>query len=98
MAIAVECGDCRKRYNVDPRQAGRRVKCKNCGNVIQVPGPPVAAAAAGSVVGNPSAAKAAAAPRRPGPPPARPAPPPPPPPPAEPEDPFANLSAFAELE
>ena len=34
MPIAVECGDCRKRYAVDERAVGRKVKCRHCGNVF----------------------------------------------------------------
>jgi predicted Zn finger-like uncharacterized protein len=37
MAITVECSNCGRRYNVDDSIAGRTVKCRQCGNLIQVP-------------------------------------------------------------
>src|SRR4051794_12278306 len=37
MAITVECNSCGKQYSADPTMAGRRVKCKQCGNVFSIP-------------------------------------------------------------
>jgi predicted Zn finger-like uncharacterized protein len=38
MALNFSCDHCRKQYEVDESLAGRRVKCKACGTVLQVPG------------------------------------------------------------
>ena len=40
MSLTVECNACARRYNVADNWAGKRVKCKNCGAVMQVPAPP----------------------------------------------------------
>jgi predicted Zn finger-like uncharacterized protein len=40
MPITVECSGCRKQYRVDPRAAGKKVRCKNCGNAFTVAPPP----------------------------------------------------------
>src|SRR5947208_12397569 len=37
MAIMVECNSCGKQYNAGPTMAGKRVKCKQCGNVFTIP-------------------------------------------------------------
>src|SRR5437868_3528603 len=37
MPIMVECNSCGKQYSAEPAMAGRRVKCKQCGNVFQIP-------------------------------------------------------------
>src|SRR3954447_10750521 len=37
MAITVECNSCGKQYSADPTMAGKRVKCKQCGNVFSIP-------------------------------------------------------------
>src|SRR4051812_47492810 len=37
MSMSVACTDCGKQYAVGPAMAGRRVKCKKCGNVFRVP-------------------------------------------------------------
>jgi MoxR-like ATPase len=39
MPISFECERCHRRYQVDDGLAGRRVKCKQCENVILIPGP-----------------------------------------------------------
>ena len=39
MAFSVECSGCGKRYKIDDRAAGKRVRCKNCGATIEVPLP-----------------------------------------------------------
>lgn len=59
MPIAVACPDCGKQYNVDDRAAGRKVKCRDCGNVFSVAAP--AAAGAAGVGARSSAAPVAAA-------------------------------------
>ncbi len=38
MPIRVECGSCGKKLNVKDASAGRRIKCPDCGDPIQVPG------------------------------------------------------------
>jgi hypothetical protein len=38
MAIAVECQDCHRSYKVDDKLAGKKVKCRNCGALLRVPG------------------------------------------------------------
>src|SRR5687768_12994324 len=57
MPIVAECDDCRKRYSVDDRMAGKRVKCKNCGNVFTIPG----RSATGTVSGGTVAGRSASA-------------------------------------
>src|SRR3954454_18497692 len=37
MAIMVECNSCGKQYSAVPAMAGKRVKCKQCGNVFTIP-------------------------------------------------------------
>src|SRR3982751_6615767 len=37
MAIMVECNSCGKQYSADPTMGGKRVKCKQCGNVFTIP-------------------------------------------------------------
>src|SRR5207248_5950555 len=37
MAIMVECNSCGKQYNAPDSMAGKRVKCKQCGQVFQIP-------------------------------------------------------------
>lgn len=39
MPIAAECGACHKRFKAPDKLAGKRVKCPQCGGVIQVPAP-----------------------------------------------------------
>ena len=36
MAIVIRCNACGKQYNADDSMAGRRVKCRQCGNVMVV--------------------------------------------------------------
>lgn len=45
MSIKVRCDGCGKTYQVDDRFAGKKAKCKACGQGMQVPGAPVAASA-----------------------------------------------------
>src|SRR5438552_8916352 len=37
MAIMVECNSCGKQYNAPDSMAGKRVKCKQCAQVFQIP-------------------------------------------------------------
>src|SRR5438046_917252 len=37
MAIIVECNSCGKQYNAPDSMAGKRVKCKQCGQVFAIP-------------------------------------------------------------
>ena len=37
MTIILRCHECEKRYRVSDERAGKRVKCKNCGEILQVP-------------------------------------------------------------
>jgi hypothetical protein len=37
MPIQVECEDCGKRYKLNDASAGKRGKCRNCGNVFTIP-------------------------------------------------------------
>src|SRR5438094_1353525 len=37
MPIMVECNSCGKQYNAPDSMAGKRVKCKQCGEVFQIP-------------------------------------------------------------
>jgi predicted Zn finger-like uncharacterized protein len=39
MQIPIQCDSCGKKYRVEERHAGKRVKCKVCGNVLTVPMP-----------------------------------------------------------
>ncbi len=39
MGITFSCDLCGKRYNVDASFAGKRVKCKECGGLMTIPGP-----------------------------------------------------------
>ncbi|NQT14766.1 MAG: hypothetical protein HQ582_18575 [Planctomycetes bacterium] len=39
MPITAECGACHKRFKAPDKLAGKRVKCPQCGGVIQVPAP-----------------------------------------------------------
>jgi DNA-directed RNA polymerase subunit RPC12/RpoP len=41
MAISFECGSCGKPYHVDEAMAGKRARCKTCGNEFRVPEPVV---------------------------------------------------------
>jgi hypothetical protein len=48
--IVINCPTCRKRYELDAMLAGKKSRCKNCGEVFSIPVPmgrPVAAATAG---------------------------------------------------
>src|SRR4051812_8232152 len=38
MPITVECSSCGKQYNAPEAMAGKSVKCKNCGQIFQIPG------------------------------------------------------------
>ena len=38
MPIMVECSSCGKQYNAPDSMAGKRVKCKQCGQVFEIPG------------------------------------------------------------
>lgn len=37
MTIILRCHECEKRYRVPDERAGKRVKCKNCGEMLQIP-------------------------------------------------------------
>ena len=37
MSIAVQCGSCGKDYTVKDDAAGKKFKCKDCGDVVEVP-------------------------------------------------------------
>ena len=39
MSIEFNCATCGKPFKVDDQWAGKRAKCKGCGNVITIPGP-----------------------------------------------------------
>jgi hypothetical protein len=39
MSLKMQCTDCQKSYKVDDTWAGKRVKCKACGNIMVVPTP-----------------------------------------------------------
>jgi dienelactone hydrolase len=39
MSISIQCDDCKKQMKVADQWAGKRAKCRNCGNVIQIPSP-----------------------------------------------------------
>jgi hypothetical protein len=93
MPIRARCSDCDKGYAVDDRHAGRRLKCKACGAVVEVPATSSAAA--------PASAPASARTPRPAAAPARPAASRPaqrPQPAAQSEDPFGNMDALLSLE
>jgi acetyl esterase/lipase len=47
MGIRFTCTDCGKTFDVDDQWAGKRVKCKVCGNVLQIPNLPAAKPRAG---------------------------------------------------
>jgi len=62
MAIAFQCNQCSQPYDAPENLAGKRIKCKKCGNPLTVPGPqafgfpaasgPVAPAPSGSGLGS----------------------------------------------
>jgi hypothetical protein len=97
MSVTAQCGTCGKRFRVDDKFAGRKVRCKDCGGVIAVPALageaplPSAARSAKPASTTRSAPTSPPAPRRP----AAVAPPPPPPPP---DDPFGSIDALMSLE
>src|SRR4051812_14514613 len=37
MSVTATCGDCGKRYRLDDKYAGRRMRCKGCGGAVEVP-------------------------------------------------------------
>src|SRR6266496_4196688 len=37
MAISIECVHCHKRYNAPGTMAGKKVKCKHCGQIFAIP-------------------------------------------------------------
>jgi hypothetical protein len=39
MSIVLDCPGCRKRYEVDDALAGKKSRCKQCGEVFQIPAP-----------------------------------------------------------
>jgi hypothetical protein len=39
MSIALDCPGCRKHFEVDDSLAGKKSRCKQCGEVFQIPGP-----------------------------------------------------------
>ena len=112
--MVAACSDCGKQYKLDPRMAGRSVKCKACGNVFRVAAPAGgmtrAAAPNASVrsaparseaarsVSNPAAPSAAAPPSQPARSTGWPPAVTPPPPPPPAEPELPSLHALAELE
>jgi hypothetical protein len=97
MSIAARCGDCQKLYKVDDKLAGKRVRCKACGGVVEVPAQAETRAAPSSARAPAAPARAPAAPARSSAAPSRkPAQRPAPPPPDD--DPFSNLDALMSLE
>jgi hypothetical protein len=40
MPIATSCSDCGRSYKLSDHLAGRRAKCRACGNIMQLPAPP----------------------------------------------------------
>src|SRR5207248_7619735 len=56
MPISVECSDCKSRYSVAEAMAGKRVKCKKCGNSFMIPAA-TAATAASAAPAAPAAAE-----------------------------------------
>src|SRR5438105_2234896 len=68
MSIKVGCIQCGKVYQVDDRFAGKKAKCKACGNVLEVPAAaprPAVNAAAKVAVASASARQATAKPAKP---------------------------------
>jgi HEAT repeats len=49
MKIALDCPGCGKRYEVDASLAGKKSRCKECGNTFRIPDEPSASAAAESI-------------------------------------------------
>lgn len=91
MSIAARCGDCQKLYKVDDKLAGKRVRCKACGGVVEIPAQGesrAASPASARATASPARAPAAAPPRKAA---VRPAPLPD-------DDPFDNLDALMSLE
>jgi hypothetical protein len=43
--IAFQCSSCRHKFEVDDSLAGKRGRCKNCGEIFTIPGPPAKAPA-----------------------------------------------------
>jgi MoxR-like ATPase len=75
MSITFECHHCRRSYEVGEDLAGRRVRCKECGTVLDVPGPAVETFSESDIVpdnGQAEAAPVAPAPSEPAPRPAGP--------------------------
>jgi hypothetical protein len=99
MSIAARCGDCQKLYKVDDKLAGKRVRCKACGGVVEVPAQSETRAAPASARAPAGPPRAPAASNRSpaGTPSRKPAARPAPPPPQE-DDPFSNLDALMSLE
>jgi S1-C subfamily serine protease/WD40 repeat protein len=48
MRIEFRCDHCDKHYTASPENAGKRIKCANCGSVVLIPGAAAAAELAGS--------------------------------------------------
>ena len=49
MKIALDCPGCGKRYEVDASLAGKKSRCKECGNTFRIPDEPAASSAAESM-------------------------------------------------
>ena len=64
MSIAARCADCGKGYKVADEWAGKRIRCKSCGGVIQIPGTASGAPAAAAAKAAPARPRAAARPPR----------------------------------
>lgn len=60
MSLTARCGACKKTYKVDEKLAGKKVKCRQCGEVFSVP-----KVVAGVPLGAGAAARGSAAPAKP---------------------------------
>ena len=39
MAISLSCPGCEKKYKVDEQHAGKKIRCKNCAEMMTIPNP-----------------------------------------------------------
>src|SRR5690349_4378627 len=39
MAVPVQCEQCHAKYMIDDKFAGKRARCKRCGNIMSIPAP-----------------------------------------------------------
>ncbi len=63
MTLDFACGNCGKRFRVDAALAGKKAKCKRCGEIMNVPAAPLAATPPARPVPPPSAPPRAVPPR-----------------------------------